>query len=67
MRAIKTVFTKSIKQKAAIPTNWIKDLRVTSNFYSLKHNVTQSILSLTRFKNTCYLLIEIRKLFPTKQ
>ena len=67
MRANNTKSTKFITLIAAIPTKWIQNLSLTSNFYSIKNNITHTVLSITSCKMAYCLLIERTKLLPTKQ
>ena len=50
MRANNNVFIKYIKLIAAIPTKWIQNLSLTSNFDWFTNNVTQIVFTLTTCK-----------------
>ena len=67
MRANNNAFIKYIKLIAAIPTKWIQNLSLTSNFDCFKNNVTQIVFTLTTCKKAYCLLIEKTKLLPKKQ
>ena len=64
MRANNNAFIKYIKLIAAIPTKWIQNLSLTSNFDCFKNNVTQFVFSLTTCKKVYCLLIEKTKILP---
>ena len=48
MRANNNAFIKYIKLIAAIPTKWIQNLSLTSNFDCFKNNVTRIVFTLTK-------------------
>ena len=55
MRASNNAFIKYIKLIAAIPTKWIQNLSLTSNFDCFKNNVTRIVFTLTSCKKAYYL------------
>ena len=61
------LFIKYIKLIAAIPTKWIQNLSLTSNYDCFKNNVTQFVFSVTTCKKAYSLLIEKTKILPKKQ
>ena len=67
MQANNNGFIKYIKLIAAIPTTWIQNLSLTSNFDCFKTNVTQIVFTLTSCKKAYCLLIEKTKTLPRKQ
>ena len=67
MRANNNAVIKYIKLIAAIPTKWIQNLSLTSNFDCFKNNVTQIVFTLTTCKKAYCLLIEKNKILPKKQ
>ena len=58
MRANNNVFIKYIKLIAAIPTKWIQNLFLTSNFDCFEYNATQIVFTLTNWKKAYCFLIE---------
>ena len=66
MRANNNAFIKYIKLIAAIPTKWIQNLSLTSNFDCFKNKVTQIVFTLTSCKKAYCLLIEKTKILPRK-
>ena len=67
MRANNTTSMKYIKLIVVIPTKCICDLSVTSNFDSIKNNVTQTLSNLAGCKMAYCLLLEKTKSSPAKQ
>ena len=67
MRASNNAFIKYIKLIATIPTKWIQNLSLTSNFDCFKNNGTQIVFTLTNCKKAYCLLIEKTKILPKKQ
>ena len=64
MRTNNNAFIKYNKLIAAIPTKWIQNLSLTSNFDCFKNNVTQIVFTLTTCKKAYCLLKEKTKILP---
>ena len=60
----KSKYTRLI---TAIPTEWIQNLSLTSNFDCFKNNATQIVFTWTSCKKAYCLLIENIKILPRKQ